>query len=174
MSHTIEAAASGRAKCRGCGQSIKKGELRLGDRQPNPFADEGEMTLWFHLACGAYKRPESFLDATGATDETIADEDELTALAQRGVEHERLARLDGAERAPTARATCRHCREKITKGAWRIRLVFFDDGRFQPAGFVHAECATAHFGATPTIEHVACFSKDRSAEELEEVRDLIG
>ena len=44
MDHVIEPASSGRAKCRGCGRAIAKGELRLGERLPNPFTDEGEMT----------------------------------------------------------------------------------------------------------------------------------
>lgn len=48
MAHTIEPAASGRARWRGCGERIAKGELRLGARLPNPFV-EGELTLWFHL-----------------------------------------------------------------------------------------------------------------------------
>ena len=59
MPHTIEPATSGRAKCRGCGQAIAKEELRFGERLPNPFADDSEMTLWFHIPCAAYKRPES-------------------------------------------------------------------------------------------------------------------
>ena len=61
----IEPASSGRAKCRSCDQPIAKGELRFGERQPNAFG-EGEMTLWFHLPCAAYSRPEPFLEAQGA------------------------------------------------------------------------------------------------------------
>ena len=53
----IEKAPSGRARCRGCGRAIAKGEPRLGERLPNPFAEERLMTLWFHLRCGAFKRP---------------------------------------------------------------------------------------------------------------------
>ena len=65
VAHTIEPASSGRAKCRSCDQPIAKGELRLGERQPNAFGD-GEMTLWFHLPCGAFSRPEPFLEAQSA------------------------------------------------------------------------------------------------------------
>ena len=39
MPHVIEPAASGRAKCRGCGEKIAKGKLRFGERLPNPFGD---------------------------------------------------------------------------------------------------------------------------------------
>ena len=73
VAHTIEPAASGRAKCRGCGEPITKGELRLGARLPNPFDGEKEMTLGFHLICGAYKRPEPFLEAANQTKEEIID-----------------------------------------------------------------------------------------------------
>ena len=52
MPHVFEPAPTGRAKCRGCGRAIAKGELRFGERLPNPFA-EGEMTLWFHPLCAA-------------------------------------------------------------------------------------------------------------------------
>ena len=65
--HVIEPATSGRAKCRGCSQPIAKGELRFGERMPNPYGD-GEMTLWFHLPCGAYKRPEPLLEALESTE----------------------------------------------------------------------------------------------------------
>ena len=60
MLHALEPAASGRAKCPGCAQPIQRGELRFGERLPNPFA-EGEITLWFHPLCAAYKRPEPLL-----------------------------------------------------------------------------------------------------------------
>ena len=72
MAHVIEPASSGRAKCRGCGERIAKDALRLGERLPNLFG-EGEMTLWFHLPCAAYKRPEPFLEALQATTESIGD-----------------------------------------------------------------------------------------------------
>ena len=73
MAHTIEPASSGRARCRGCGKTIAKAELRFGERLPNPFAD-GEMTLWFHLPCAAFRRPESLLEVL-ADNETIQPED---------------------------------------------------------------------------------------------------
>ena len=64
MPHVSERAPTGRAKCRGCGRPIAAGSLRLGERLPNPFADDGgEMTHWFHPACGAFRRPEAFLAA---------------------------------------------------------------------------------------------------------------
>ncbi|MBN1236916.1 MAG: hypothetical protein JXB36_00370, partial [Gammaproteobacteria bacterium] len=156
----IEPAASGRAKCRGCDRRIAKGELRFGERLPNMFGD-GEMTLWFHPACAAYKRPEPFLEtlAEGAG-AALPDAAALEAAARRGIDHRRLPRVDGAERAPTGRARCRHCREPIAKGAWRVPLVYFDEARFEPSGFVHAECAEAYFGTTELIDRARHFNPE--------------
>ena len=39
----------------------QRGELRFGERLPNPFA-EGEMTVWFHPLCAAYKRFFNHID----------------------------------------------------------------------------------------------------------------
>ena len=84
MPHVLEPASSGRAKCRGCGVAIKKGELRLGERLPNPFA-EGEMTHWYHPVCAAYKRPETFLEV--AEDQGLPYEIALLLLAKDRLEH---------------------------------------------------------------------------------------
>lgn len=167
MPHTIEAAASRRSKCRGCQHAIAKGELRFGERLPNPFADEekDEMTLWFHLACAAYKRPEPFLETLPATDANVPDAAHLEADARAGVKHRRLPRVDGAERAPTGRASCRHCRETIAKGAWRIRLVYFEEGQFSPSGFIHASCAEAYLGTSDVVDRALCFGAELTEEE---------
>ena len=81
MDHVIEPAASGRAKCRGCGQAIAKGELRVGERLPNPFADGRDMTHWLHLVCAAYKRPQPLLDALGSTARTVDRKEWLESQA---------------------------------------------------------------------------------------------
>lgn len=169
--HTIEPAASGRAKCRGCGEKIAKDELRLGARLPNPFV-EGELTLWFHLPCGAYKRPEPYLAAASATTETIANAEWLEAEAKRGLEHERLPRLDGVDHAPTGRAKCRHCREAIEKGSWRISIIYYDEveGRFEPAGFIHPKCAQDYFGTDAIVDRLKHFSPALTASDVDEIR----
>lgn len=169
MAHVIEPATSGRAKCRGCGKRIEKGELRLGERLPNPFA-EGEMTHWYHVVCGAYKRPAPALEALAETSETVEDAERIAAEVRLGVEHRRLPRVDGAQRAPTGRARCRSCRETIDKQAWRISLVYFEDGRFQPSGFVHARCAPAYFGTTELLPRVRHFSPELDDEAAGELR----
>jgi len=169
MPHVIEPATTARAKCRGCGEKIAAGELRFGESQPNPFA-EGETLQWYHLECGAMKRPESFLETVAALSEPPPDAERLTALARQGVEHPRVARVSGAERDPSGRAACRHCKEKIDKGAWRIALVFFEDGRFSPAGSLHVSCAGAYCGTTDVLPRLRRFAPGLGEAELREIQ----
>jgi len=171
VAHVIEAASSGRAKCRSCDQSIAKGELRFGERQPNAFG-EGEMTLWFHLPCGAYSRPEPFLEAQGAAPPE-AQLEHLATAARFGIEHRRVPRLHGAERATSGRAHCRSCRELIAKGEWRLPLVFFEDYRFNPGGYVHARCARNYFETTEILDRVRHFSPELRETDLAEVAGAI-
>lgn len=168
MAHTIEPATTGRAGCRGCGAKIPKDELRFGERVPNPFADEGDTTLWFHLECAAMKRPEPLLETLASLDSAPDNADALARIARFGVEHRRVPRVDGAQRSPSGRASCRACREKIEKDTWRIKLVFYDEGRFEPSGYVHAGCASAYFETSDLAERVRRFSEltDEDAAEL--------
>ena len=98
MSHTIEPASSGRAKYRGCQQPIKKGEYRFGEVLPNPFAD-GDMTVWFHLDCALFRRPESLAEtsipAEALKDVSLANQ--FDHLLDLGLNHRRLQRLCGLE-----------------------------------------------------------------------------
>lgn len=173
MPHVIEKASTGRAKCRGCELKIEKGELRFGEREPNVFGD-GEMTLWFHLDCGAYKRPEPFLEALNESPEDIPDAVDLRAAAELGIEHRRLPRVSGASRAPTGRAKCRHCKELIEKDTWRIALVFFEEYRFQPTGFVHAGCAGEYFGTADIMKRVRHFNPALEPTELDDLKAALG
>ena len=155
MGHVFETAPSGRAKCRGCGKAIAKGDLRFGERLPNPYG-EGDMTLWFHPRCGAYKRPEPFLEALAGPDPAVDDAAELERVARFGAAHRRLPRLHGAERSPSGRARCRSCREPIARDAWRISLVFYQEGRFEPSGFeVEAQPGRALGGLNEGLAHAA-------------------
>ena len=173
MAHLIEPASSGRAQCRGCGERIGKGDLRFGERLDNPFAD-GEMTLWFHLDCAAFKRPESFLETLADSEEALEDQERLESEARQGVEHPRLPQVNGAERASSGRAKCRSCHETIAKGAWRIPLVFWEEGRFAPSGFVHAGCARVYLETTDVMARVRRFSPGLGEEDLEELRSELG
>jgi hypothetical protein len=156
MAHILEPAASGRSKCRGCGQNLQKGELRFGERLPNPFG-EGEVTHWFHPMCAAYKRPDALLETLAAAGEGI-DRATLERLARATLAQQRLARIDGAERAPSGQAKCRHCHEPIAKGEWRIRLVFHEEGTFTPGGYVHLACREPYFGTADIVEQALHFS----------------
>src|SRR5216117_3347280 len=118
MPHVFEPASTGRAKCRGCGRSIARGELRFGERLPNAFG-EGEMTLWFHRLCAAYKRPEAVLEALTEAPPSVPDRAALERAARGSSAHRRLPRIDGAERAPSGQAKCRSCKQPIERGAWR-------------------------------------------------------
>lgn len=172
MPHVFEPAASGRSKCRGCGRAIANGEIRFGERLANPFAEGAEMTLWFHPLCAAYKRPESMLEAIAQAPAEL-DRTALEAAARGGVEHNRLPRVDGVERA-RGQANCRQCHEAIPRGEWRIRLAFFEDGRFNPAGFVHLGCCRDYFEGGSVLDRALHFSPDLKDEERAEVRGLLG
>jgi hypothetical protein len=167
MAHVFEPASSGRAKCRGCGEPIARGELRFGERQPNPFG-EGEMTAWFHPLCAAWKRPEPLLQTLGEAGAALPDRERLEVAAQASLAHRRRPRIDGAERAPGSQAKCRHCHEPIAKGSWRIRLVYYEDGRFAPGGFIHLGCREDYFETGDILDQVLHFSPRLSdAERVE-------
>jgi hypothetical protein len=166
--HTIEAAATGRSKCRGCGEGIAAGVWRFGETVPNPFG-EGDTTHWFHLDCGAFRRPQPFLEALDSATAAIDDADALRAHARGGVEHERLPQINGAERDKSGRAQCRSCKATIAKGAWRIPLVRNEEGRFMASGFVHAGCAQAHFQTTDVMPRLQRFAKGLTEADLAEI-----
>lgn len=178
MPHVLEYASSGRAKCRGCDTKIEKGELRFGERRPNTFGD-GEMTLWFHVICGAFRRPEPFLEYLDSGDEPEVSADDyahargLRLAAELGVAHRRLPRLQLVSRAPTGRARCRHCRELIDKDTWRIGLSFFEEHRFNPSGFIHVACAGAYFETEEIMDRVVHFNALLTPEELDAVSQLL-
>jgi hypothetical protein len=171
MSHVLERAPTGRAKCRGCGRAIAAADWRLGERLPNPFADaEGaEMTHWFHPACAAFKRPDVFLAVMAASDEPLADRTLLEQEARLGVEHRRLPRVDAVSRAPSGRAACRACKEPIAKGTWRIGLVYYEDGRFVPSGYIHLACARTYLETTDLMARVRHFSRDLSPGDAADI-----
>lgn len=170
MPHLLERAPTGRAKCRGCGGKIAAGEWRFGERLPNPFDDKGgEMTHWFHLPCGAFRRPEAFLEALNASTDELADRAWLVHEAELGVAHHRVPRVSTADRAPTGRATCRACKTPIEKDAWRIALVYYEDGRFVPSGYIHAHCVREYLETTDIRRRLAHFSPALSQAELDEI-----
>jgi hypothetical protein len=168
MPHVFEPAATGRAKCRACGQPIERGSLRFGERVPNPYA-EGETTLWYHPLCAAYKRPQALLEALPAAPPELTDTDSLERAARATAAHERLPRIGGAERSPTGQAKCRHCHEAIAKASWRIRLVYYEEGRFAPSGFLHLGCQRAYFEGQDIAPALLHFSLELSEADRQEL-----
>ena len=168
MPHTFETAASGRARCRACARTIDKGALRFGERMPNPYA-EGEMTLWFHPLCAAYRRPDAVLEALADPAAQVEDRTALEAAAHSSSRHRRLPRIDGAERSPSGQAKCRSCRQPIAKGVWRVRLKFLEEGRPSPGGFVHLDCREAYFETRDIADAVLHFSPDLDDETRQEL-----
>lgn len=167
MAHVFQPATTARSKCRGCAERIAAGALRFGETVPNAFA-EGDTTHWFHLDCAAYKRPAPFLETLGAA-EPIEDSDRLKAEAQLGLAHERVRRVSGAERDPSGRAQCRHCKTAIAKGAWRISLVFYEDERFNPAGFIHPACAAAYLETTDILPRLKRFAPGLTEDDWSQI-----
>ena len=151
---------------------IGKGELRLGEAVANPYADtEGAETLhWYHPACSAFKRPDVFLQVVAESVAPVENREALSAAAALGVSHHRVARVDRAERAASGRAACRACKTPIEKGAWRLALVFYEDGRFSPSGYIHLGCAAAYLETTDIMDRLRHFTPGLTADDLEEIR----
>ena len=164
---SIQPAPTGRAKCRGCGNAIGKGELRFGETGPNSYG-EGEATSWFHLLCGAAMRSERFLPVLEATSDA-PERDSLLQIAREGVAHPRLQRLTWVERASSGRATCRSCRELIAKGDWRFALQMFEEGRPNSIGTIHVICAEAYFDTRDVLELARRLTPDLSEQDLAEL-----
>lgn len=129
--------------------------------------------LWFHPTCAALKRPEPFLERVAEEAPDIDDLERLQREAELGLAHRRLPRLDGAERSPTGRARCRSCREMIAKDVWRLRLVWWEEARFSPSGYIHAECAREFFETVEVDSRVAHFSPDLAEDEAAAVVQLV-
>ncbi len=169
MPHVIQVAPSGRARCRSCKGLLPKGELRFGEAAAHAFGD-GEALHWYHLSCGVERRPEAFLEALGSATDTIPSRDELERLAALGVAHPRWTRVVKAERAPSGRAKCRHCRETIEQGALRLVLEIVEEGRANPVGFVHPSCMRPYAGTIEgLVERV-----ERAGALPEEDREELG
>lgn len=116
------------------------------------------MTLWFHPLCAAYKRPQALREALATTDVLIPDREILEQAARCSAAAGRRARIDGAELSPSGQARCRHCREPIARGSWRIRLVFYEEGRFSPGGYIHLDCRGSYFEVDDVSQQVLHFS----------------
>ncbi len=193
MPHVIEPAATGRAKCRACKSAIEKQTFRLGEEVENPYGD-GTATHWYHLKCGALRRPEAFLAAVQASSALTSEDAQsaeggtaqtelakgaealspetvaaLIEAAELGKVYYRLPRFVAAEVASSGRARCQGCRELIEKGALRFVLMRIEDGMVSGAGFVHIGCAHAYAGAVDGIRERVSAQSSLEASAWEEV-----
>jgi hypothetical protein len=118
-------------------------------------------------------RPEKFvaLLAAGATD--VPDRDWLRTTAEEGAAHRRLPRIRRAERASSGRATCRHCRELIEKGSFRIALQLFQDGRMTPIGYIHVGCAEGYFGFRDILPRLVRLCPELTESDVAEIRKVL-
>jgi hypothetical protein len=132
------------------------------------------MTLWFHPLCAAYKRPQPLLEALAEITEGVPDRENLERAALSSVAHRRVPRIDGAERSPSGQARCRSCHEPIARGSWRIRIMFYEEGRFFPGGYVHLTCRKVYFETDEVLDQVLHFSPALSDDERQEFRVELG
>jgi hypothetical protein len=177
--HRIEAARSGRSRCRTCQHKIPKGVLRLGILIDGPY---GASHLWHHLTCAARQR---FAEVEAAYAELAWDEEveppslaELAGLRAKA-EEERAKRrpIPYLDRAPTGRGRCKHCGQPFEQGALRITLLReVRVGRALRAApiQVHPRCARAELSAEHCLtdrasfpEHLRDHSPEMGAPDVE-------
>jgi hypothetical protein len=171
MPDRIELASSGRARCRACRRPIAKGVERFAEAVPNPAA-EGESQHYYHLDCAAERRAKPFAGLLPTLDPPRPDLAPLGESARHTLEHHRLERLGVLERAKSARASCRQCRELIEKDAWRVALQPIEEGRLAAWGFVHLKCAGAYAGIKPGLERLTRYT-DLEPGDTEQVAALL-
>lgn len=126
--HVIEAARSGRSRCKACRRTIAKGAPRIGFLIEGPF---GTGYLWHHLTCAARKMfdrvAEAYADeAWRHGKEKPAKLPSLETLrreSERAVERRSRRRsVPYVELAPSGRSRCKQCGGPIEQGAPRVVL----------------------------------------------------
>jgi hypothetical protein len=141
----IEAAKSGRARCRKCKQPIEKGELRFGEESAQGFGSGDEKSFfWYHLACAAKQRPQLLKTALETFTGEVPNRAELEATMQASAGKQKPSSFPYAERAPSGRSRCLACELTIEKGALRVAIEReVDTGSFvtKGAGYLHPACA---------------------------------
>lgn len=160
----IESAKTGRSKCRKCREGIAKEELRFGIISYQ-FDTDGSWT-WYHLPCGAALNPESFEAAVVEYGAEIPDIDELRATAKIAARKNLMPRI---EAAPSGRAACLGCSEKIKpKGTLRVvieREVDDTPGLTRP-GYLHVGCALGHVETEGDFRTEVLANSDLDTEQL--------
>jgi hypothetical protein len=181
MAHKIEPAPTGRASCRGCKQTIAKGELRFGEEFQNAYSEDGGMSFrYWHLKCAAAKLANELRGALAAYEGPVDDRPALDALIEAHVRPE----MPHAERAPNGRAHCKGCDETIGKGELRVAFERVFEGPMglqKGAAYTHPACVARYLeremergGDVPdreaTVAKVVANSGKLPADDLEVVR----
>lgn len=160
----IESAKTGRSKCRKCREKIEKDTLRMGIISYQ-FDTDGSWS-WYHLPCGAALNPQGFESAVEEFEGKIDGLDELRAEAKKAARKTITPRV---EPAPSGRASCQGCEEKIApKGTLRVviaREVEGQEGLTRPA-YIHVGCAAEHVEFEGDLKATLLCNSDLDGEQL--------
>lgn len=149
MADVIEVSPSGRAKCRGCKETIPKGEVRFGEAFESSFSS-GEGLRYWHLLCAAKDRRMAgkLRSVLGTSDVPIPNRSEVEEALKGGGKGKGGADVKEypyAEAAPTGRAKCMECDETLPKGALRVAVERETETptgmTVRGAGYLHPSCA---------------------------------
>lgn len=184
MPHKVEVAPSGRAACRGCKETIPKGETRFGEAFVNGYTEAGtESFRYWHLRCAATKMANELASALATYTGEVPERAELERLIGEHLRPE----FPYAEHAPNARARCRACDESITKGELRVAFEREFEGPMGPqkgASYAHARCLRRYLerevergnAAPPASEllaQVEARSRALAAEDVGALREAL-
>ena len=164
----IEAARSGRSRCRQCRRAIKKGELRLGIEVAGSGRHDGPIQHWFHLACAAVaEHRDRLARALAAHDGPAPSIDELVARWEAS----RPLPLPRVERASAVRS-CVHCRAPIGKGGLCVAAAANAGGSRGRPRYLHCECAGPHT-RDPSLAEKLEVNSSLSADVISAARELL-
>jgi len=173
MANWIEAAKSGRAKCRQCKQAIGKGDLRLGHEFESQF---GESTYWYHLKCAADAKPVELQEAMDSFTDDIPDKADLEKALKGAKKHVKATVFPYAERAPSGRSSCISCKDKIPKEELRVAVEEeIDTGSFVTKGarYLHAKCASDYTGEDKLLDLLKAHSTTLEDKDIAELAKLL-
>lgn len=164
----IEAARSGRSKCKACRKAIAKDDLRLGVLVEGPY---GLGHMWYHIKCSA-KRIFDKLEEAYAQEAwnnakvpptDIPDLQELSKLKEEAEKKKAEKKeLPYTELAPSGRARCKHCDELIEKATPRVvigRAVEFGQQQRTTPINVHPGCVADALQAEDNATEVDGFAE---------------
>lgn len=158
MSDKIELAKSSRSTCRQCGEKIQKATLRFGEEYESEY---GLSFRWYHLPCAAEKLPALLKSTLASFDGEIPDRGALEAILDgcggSAEPKEILPDYPDFSLAPTGRAACIQCGEKIEKGSQRISVEVEMEIRGQTrrgAGYMHPGCVGGWLGENDDVDPV--------------------